>query len=150
MENNKYLNEEKYQQNAKKLKTIGIIVLITGICMLILGAILLVTGFIGFGESGISTSDPTTAAKGAFSSFGVLTIGAFIDSTGFFITIIGGVILLIAHKREITAFSTQQIMPVAKEGINEMAPTIGNAAGEIAKGIKKGINEANQEQKKEE
>ena len=41
-------------------------------------------------------------------------------------------------------------MPVAKEGINEMAPTIGNAAGEIAKEIKKGINEANQEQKKEE
>ena len=32
-------------------------------------------------------------------------------------------------------------MPVAKEGIDEMAPTIGEAAGKIAKGVKKGLDE---------
>ena len=32
-------------------------------------------------------------------------------------------------------------VPVTKEGIDEMAPTIGNAVGEIAKGIKKGLND---------
>ena len=32
-------------------------------------------------------------------------------------------------------------MPIAKEGIDEMAPTIGNAAKEIAKGIKKGLKD---------
>ena len=32
-----------------------------------------------------------------------------------------------------------------KEGIEEMAPTIGNAVGEIAKGIKKGLNDADKE-----
>ena len=38
-------------------------------------------------------------------------------------------------------------MPIAKEGINEMAPTIGNVAGEIAKGIHNGINESDKEEK---
>ena len=49
---------------------------------------------------------------------------------------------LIGNGREITAYSAQQVMPVAKEGIEEMAPTVGYAAKEIAKGIKEGINEA--------
>ena len=30
-------------------------------------------------------------------------------------------------------------MPLAKEGIEKMAPTVGSAAGEIAKGITSGI-----------
>lgn len=46
-----------------------------------------------------------------------------------------------AKGREISAFYVQQQMPIAKEGINEIAPTIGNAAGEIAKGIKKGLDD---------
>lgn len=33
-------------------------------------------------------------------------------------------------------------MSIAKEGIKKISPTIGKAAGEIAKGIKQGINEA--------
>lgn len=36
-------------------------------------------------------------------------------------------------------------MPVAKEGINAMSPTIGNAAEQIAKGIKNGLNNSNKE-----
>ena len=48
-----------------------------------------------------------------------------------------------------TAYTTQQVMPVAQEGIEKMAPTIGSAAKEIAKGIKQGINEANKEQDNE-
>lgn len=46
-----------------------------------------------------------------------------------------------AKGREITAFYTQQQIPIVKEGIEEMAPSIGNAAGEIAKGIKTGLND---------
>ena len=30
-------------------------------------------------------------------------------------------------------------MPLAKEGIEKMAPTVGNASGEIAQGITSGI-----------
>lgn len=58
---------------------------------------------------------------------------------------ISGVIFMFGKRREITAFATQQVMPVAKEGIDEMAPTIGNAVGEIAKGIKNGLSDDNEQ-----
>lgn len=65
------------------------------------------------------------------------------------VKIIGGVatcmisfsIYMVAKRRNIFAFQAQQVIPVVKEGIEEMAPTIGNAAGEIAKGIKKGLKD---------
>ena len=70
---------------------------------------------------------------------------------GFIILASGGIafaIFMFAKRREILAFTAQQVMPVAQEGIEKMAPTIGNAAGTIgkgiAKGIKEGINEADQ------
>lgn len=50
-------------------------------------------------------------------------------------------IFMVAKGRNILAFQAQQVIPVAKEGIEEMAPTIGSAAGEIAKGIKKGLKD---------
>ena len=46
-------------------------------------------------------------------------------------------IYMVAKRRNIFAFQKQQVIPVAKESIEEMAPTIGSAVGEIAKGIKK-------------
>lgn len=67
---------------------------------------------------------------------------------GFIIFMFGMISLsvyVIAKRREIMAFTAQQVMPVAKEGIEEIAPTLGNAASSIAKGIKEGINEADKE-----
>ena len=46
-------------------------------------------------------------------------------------------IYMVAKRRNIFAFQKQQVIPATKESIEEMAPTIGSAAGEIAKGIKK-------------
>lgn len=66
-------------------------------------------------------------------------IGGFIILTG---VMIAGAIFKFAKGREITAFMAQQTMPIAKEGMDEMAPHIGKAAKEISKGIKEGINEA--------
>lgn len=63
----------------------------------------------------------------------------------FFGLVIFFAIFMTAKRREIIAFGAQQVMPVAKEGIDEMAPPIGNAVGEIAKGIKKGLNDADKE-----
>ena len=72
-------------------------------------------------------------------------------------------LFITAKRRSIMAFSAQQAMPVAQEGIEKMAPTIGKAganiakemtpvygdiAKEVAKGIKEGINEANENKKK--
>lgn len=69
-------------------------------------------------------------------------IGGFIILIG---AMIAGSILSFAKRREITAFMAQQAMPIAKEGMDEMAPHIGKAAKEISKGIKEGINEADRE-----
>ena len=76
---------------------------------------------------------------------------------GAFIMIGSGIIslalYLFAKRREITAFTVQQTMPLAQEGIEKMAPTVGGAVGtigkEIAKGIKEGINEANENSNEE-
>lgn len=73
-----------------------------------------------------------------FASTGFILFGAFICIASFMISLS---IFFIAKRRQILAFSAQQVMPIAKEGIDEMAPTIGNAAGEIAKGIKKGLSD---------
>lgn len=75
-------------------------------------------------------------------------------------------IYMFAKRREMLAFTTQQVMPVAQEGIEKFAPTIGKAgasvakemapalgdiAKEISKGIKDGVtgSEAQPEKKNE-
>lgn len=86
-------------------------------------------------ESGFnSTKDSISKAKYVpFYMFGAFIIIAS--------CMISGSIYLFAKRREITAFTAQQVMPVAQEGIEKMAPTVGNAAGSIAQGITKGIKE---------
>lgn len=65
---------------------------------------------------------------------------------------IGGMLILISKRRSIIAYTMQQTMPVAEEGLEKIAPTIGKAGasiakevapvyGEIAKEIGKGIKE---------
>ena len=83
------------------------------------------------------------AAKNSISEFSNITsimFGVFICIATFMIFVS---VLTFAKRRHILAFATQQTMPVAKESIDEMAPTIGNAAGEIAKGIKNGLEDEN-------
>ncbi len=62
-------------------------------------------------------------------------------------------IYLIAKEREIRAFTIQQNMPITKEVIDKMAPTIGKAAGtiteEVNKGIKNSINKNENNSEKE-
>ena len=57
-------------------------------------------------------------------------------------------IFMFAKKREIMAYTAQQVMPVAQEGIEKIAPAVGKAMGTfgkgIVKGIKEGINEADE------
>lgn len=174
MEKQEYLNEEKYQQTNAKVKKVGKILLIIGGITLVLGFILLVLGFVGFGNtaqdgfnsigneiinsSGSLNQDTVNnifnnalnqtqnTANSAMGSMGLFTIGSFMLTIGFGLLIAGGMAMLLAHKREITAYATQQSMPIQQEKIEKMAPTIGSAAGtigkELAKGIKEGINEA--------
>ena len=73
-----------------------------------------------------------------FASVPLFMFGGFII---FASLIIGGSLLLFANKRKILAFTAQQVMPVAKEGVEEMAPSIGKVAKEISKGIKEGTKD---------
>lgn len=148
MENEKYLSEERYQKNNQKVKKVGKILLIIGIITLVLGFILTVLGFLGFGNTAINTINNDAmekTAKGIFGSIGLFAIGGFFDSIGFTLTAAGAITMLVAHRREINAYATQQVMPIAQEGIEKITPTISNAAGEIAKGISKGIKEGKEE-----
>lgn len=71
-----------------------------------------------------------------FYMFGAFAIIASLMGAGF--------VFFISKGREIAAFTTQQAMPIAQEGIDTMAPTVGNAAKEIAKGIKDGLKDDEQ------
>lgn len=148
MENKEYLNEQRFQQNNAKVKKTGKILLALGITILIISIILLVSGFLGTGNSAMNSfnsSNNTLDMNGVFGNIGLFALGGFMSPIGFLLTIAGGVILFIAHRREITAYTVQQVMPIAQEGIEKMTPTISKAAGEIAKGVKQGLKEADKE-----
>lgn len=73
-----------------------------------------------------------------FASIASIMFGVFICIVT---CMISSFIFMIAKRRDILAFQAQQVMPIAKEGIGEMTPTIKNAATEIVKGIKEGLND---------
>ena len=140
-----FLSEENYQKNNKKVKIIGNILITIGLIMFVVGLILIISGFLGFGNqitTGMELGQGGINPSGISSSFGGFAVGGFMMVPGLFLTAIGFIVrFLIGNRREITAYTTQQVMPIAKEGIEKMAPTIGNAVGEISKGIKKGLSE---------
>lgn len=175
MQNKEYLSEERYQQNNAKVKKVGKTLLIIGIVTMIISIILLIVGFVGAGNSAmdgfnsigngimndfnsmgnnginIDISGIQNTTSGIFGNIGLFALGSFMLTIGFGLTVAGGIVMFIAHRREITAYTTQQVMPLAQEGIQKMAPTVGSAIGtigkELAKGIREGINEADKENK---
>ncbi len=173
MDNQKLLSEEKYQQNNAKVKKVGKMLLIIGVITLVISIALIIIGFVSTGNSAsnafdkigsnainnFNSMDQNTVineaqntfnstkdtAKGMFGSVGLFALGGFLNFIGFALTIAGGVVMFIAHRREITAYTTQQVMPVAQEGIEKITPTVANAAGSIAQSISKGIQEGKNE-----
>ena len=124
MNEKEYMNEEKYQKTKKTLIKIGKISL--GIAFILI----VVSFFIRtpeLGEEGWFEAS-TTKSKLRFAAF---VFGIFFPM-GLFGT---------AYRREMAAFNAQQVMPIAKEGMDKMAPSIGNTSKEIAKGIREGLAE---------
>ena len=74
------------------------------------------------------------SATSNFSKMSYLMFGGFVIIASCILC--GGLYLNLVKKREILAYTAQQVMPVAQEGIEKMAPSIGKVAGEIAKNIK--------------
>lgn len=149
MNNEKYLSEERYQKNNQKVKNIGRTLLIVGIIILCISFFIFILAFTGFGNTvstGIQTAENGTInnsqmAKSVFGNIGLVAAGGFINTFGFTLTVIGAITMFIAHRREIAAYTTQQVMPVAQESIEKITPTVANAAGTIAQSISKGIKE---------
>ena len=173
MEEKKYLNEEQYQKTVVKIKKIGKPLLIIGIILLVIGIILSIIGFTGYssgifkGASGIFDSiensayndDPyntfssgTKSISSTASSLGVyfalFAIGGVVGFIGFGLTVAGAIMLIVAHQREVKEFAAQSTLPVTKEIVDDVTPTVSKAAGSIAKEVSKGIAEGKEEIKK--
>ena len=150
MNQKEYLNEEKYNSTNQKVKKIGNILIIIGLILAGIGFILLIAGLLGFGgqiSSGFENGQSGINASKIFSGFGKFAIGGFLIVPGSAIIFIGLIVrFLIGNRREIAAYTAQQVMPVTQEKIDTIAPTIGNAAKEISNGIKEGINEADRKE----
>ena len=117
MNNKEYLNEEQYQKTSKKIGKIGLIVFIFGAISFFSAAILPMIFKLPIAFSAI---------------FGMLGVPCF--GIGLFL-------FLSSKQRSISAFYAQSQMPVAKEGIEKIAPSAGVAAKEIAKGVKEGLKD---------
>jgi hypothetical protein len=164
-----YLNEEKYQKANAKIKIAGNIVLLIGLGLIGFGIYNLVAAnskevpkmsdsgwldtaaeqvqqqFTGTVEApkmkvpkmGDSGWFDKTVEQGQqkFTGTSLCMIGVF--------TLVAGCIIrfVIPNRRSILAYQVQQVRPVAQEGIEKVAPSVGVAAKEIAKGVKEGLKE---------
>lgn len=153
MDNKKqFLTEENYNNTNSKVKKIGNVLIIIGLTLIAGGFIITIASFLGF--SGQITNGMEIGQEGInpgmiFSNIGGLALGGFIISPGLFIAVIGLIVrFIIGNRREITAYTTQQTMPITQEKIEKMAPTVGSAVGtigkELVKGIKEGIKEVDE------
>lgn len=138
MANYQYLNETSYQKNNKKVKLAGIIVIVIGICLLCAGIITAVSaarlevpelGEPGWYESESNKNNTTF-------------LGLFMVMIGIFLTAMGCKIRFgIGNRRQIMAYRTQEVMPITREGVEKMTPTMRTAAREIARGVKEGFSD---------
>ena len=152
MEPKPFFNETAYQKTKRKIIILAVIVLFAGI----LGGSLLIAAGISR-SSGIDTNavkaqrDEEFHANGF--SYRYYELSDLLDKSesasvfylaGGFIIIAacmgGASIYKFAMRREIAAFKAQQVIPVAKEGMEALAPAAGTAAKEIAKGVREGLN----------
>ena len=166
MEQEKYLSEEKYQETNKKVKKTSKTLLIIGAILLVIGIIMIIVAFVNFNNNLTNmfdsynsgddkefndsmketvTSFMTDNSDDSFTSVGLYALGGFVSSAGFVLLIVGGVMAYMAHRREITAYTTQQTMPIKKETINDITPTVADAAGTIAKSVSQGFEEGKKE-----
>ncbi|MBQ1813037.1 MAG: hypothetical protein II119_03740 [Bacilli bacterium] len=133
MMENKYLNEEQYQKANRKIKIAGTIVIVLGLALL------------GFGIYTLIMSnkivEPSMTSSNWFSvsssKMKMQSMGMFMVIPSIFVIIVGCMIrFVIPNQRQIMAYKLQQMIPLTKEGVEEMTPTMKKVASEITKGIK--------------
>lgn len=122
-----YLNEENYQRANKKVNKAGTGLLVTGL-IIIISAIMVAIYVFTSGD-----------IESHILLFILVTLPLLF--IGFVLLGIGGQAKILGHARDISAYMAQQHMPIAQERIEKMAPSVGVAAKEIAKGIKEGLKD---------
>lgn len=134
MNKKEYLSEEKYQKIKKILITLGFISLAVGVILLILAILVKVPEETALGDP--NWWGNSKIRSDAESKKALLFFFSFVFSI-----MLPAMLFGTAYKREIGAFTIQQEMPVKQETIEKMAPSVGEAAGTVAKGIKKGLKD---------
>ena len=134
MNKKEYLSEEKYQKIKKILITLGFISLAVGVILLILAILVKVPEEAALGDP--NWWGNSKIRSDAESKKALLFFFSFVFSI-----MLPAMLFGTAYKREIGAFTIQQEMPVKQETIEKMAPSVGEAAGTVAKGIKKGLKD---------
>lgn len=134
MNKKEYLSEEKYQKIKKILITLGFISLAVGVILLILAILVKVPEETALGDP--SWWGNSKIRSDAESKKALLFFFSFVFSI-----MLPAMLFGTAYKREIGAFTIQQEMPVKQETIEKMAPSVGEAAGTVAKGIKNGLKD---------
>lgn len=141
--NGKYVNESNHKKGKKFFIKAGIIADVIGVVLIIVGIILIVKGTsvtkVDMGDSG--WADSKMASMGFFmggSMLSFLGLASIMFSIGMYVS---------AHRREIMAYSASTVLPVVKEGVEYIAPTVGNVVEEIASGVSDGIRETKVEYK---
>ncbi len=147
-----YLNEEKFQKTNKKVKLIGVLILLLGILMIVGGIYLKKTDGYIFGYHDAtqirSFEDLEKYKKESSSEFFNYhvedsdLIGTGMMFFGWFISMIGLTVrFFIGNAREIGAYTRQQEMPLQQEYMEKMSATAGVVAKEVGKGIKEGMKD---------
>ena len=125
----------------KSMKKLGKILFFIGIILLILGSIGILVSFFGIGTLSIFNGDLTGI-------YLICLAGSFIGGIlGFCLAVAGGIIMLVAHNKEIKTFVDDKAVPEAKKvvndvskGVDKVTPKVTKAADEVVKGIEKGID----------
>ena len=133
-----YLNEEEFQKNNKKIKNSGLTIIIIGLCILFFSIFnFILASKIEVPQMGSLSWFEAKSAQNYRENLGRAMLGL-----GIFVTAVGCIFrFIVGNQRNIRAYQAQQVMPIAQEKIEKMAPSMGNAAKEIAKGIKEGISD---------
>lgn len=143
--NGKYVNEENYQKNKKRIKKLGVVLLVLGAILSIIGAGLLIAGISkSFNMSANFNGD----THGFGSSTGLIIGGFLLIACGSSLLIYGVYATFFAHARDISSYVASSTLPVASDVVNyvatDIAPPInkgiGNLAESISSGISRGIN----------
>ena len=167
-----YLSEENYQRMNKKVKLVGIIIMLLGLCLIAFGIYFLVV------SSKMSVPDMRSDNwfEASSAQMSMHSRGMFMIIPGIFLTIVGAMVrFVMGNQREIMAYQMGHVMPIATEGLEkmvpkmtkiskdvaeEMAPVYGKVAktiakdlapvyGDVAKEITKGVKEGLKEEEKE-